>query len=102
MVKTTGGAERRFPLTGILPQPIPYPFRSLRSRERAGRGRMAVRLWVLGFAPATAWGFALAESACWRDQLPDRYDGRLVDALLEGEVIRRRIRDAVETSKVLI
>lgn len=59
---------------------------------------MAVRLWVLGFTSRTAWGFAMAEGADWRGQLPASYRGRLEDALLESEVIGRRLWDVVQAS----
>ena len=90
--------DRHFPLRGMLPHPVPFRYRFLGAEERAGRGRMAIRLWVLGFTPATAWGFAMTEGARWRDQLPDRYEGRLIDAVLEGEVIRRRLWEVVKAS----
>ena len=70
----------------------------LNVEERAGRGRLAIRLWVLGFSPATAWGFAMAEGADWRAQLPASYEGRLDDAKLDGEVIRRRLWEVVLAS----
>lgn len=90
--------DRRFPIRGLLPRPVPFRYRFLGAQERAGRGRMAIRLWVLGFAPATAWGFAMAEGSGWREHLPDRYEGRLIDAVLDGEVIRRRLWDVVKAS----
>jgi len=40
----------------------------------------------------------MAEGADWREHLPDRYEGRLIDAVLDGEVIRRRIWDVVKAS----
>jgi hypothetical protein len=40
----------------------------------------------------------MTEGASWRDQLPDRYEGRLIDAVLEGEVIRRRLWEVVLAS----
>jgi hypothetical protein len=83
----------------MLPRPIPLRYRLLDDEERAGRGRLAVRLWLLGFAPGTAWGFAMAEGADWRAHLPDRYQGRLVDVLLDGAVIRRRLWDVVLASE---
>jgi hypothetical protein len=90
--------DRRFPLLDMLPRPVPYRYRFLDAEERAGRGRLAVRLWLLGFSPATAWAFAMSEGSGWREQLPDRYAGHLVDALLEGAVIRRRLWDVVLAS----
>ncbi len=90
--------DRRFPLRGMLPRPVPARYRLLGAEERAGRGRLAVRLWLLGFTPETAWIFALAEGTCWREHLPDRYQGRLVDALLENEVIKRRLWEVVLAS----
>ena len=74
---------------------MPARYRFLGAEERAGRGRLAVRLWLLGFTPATAWSFALAGDSCWREHLPDRYQGRLVDDLLENEVVARRLWDVV-------
>ena len=90
--------DRRLPIHGLLPRPIPFHYRFLGAEERAGRGRLAVRLWLVGYAPATAWGFAMTEGAGWREQLPDRYEGRLIDAVLDGEVIRRRLWDVVKAS----
>ena len=92
--------DRHFPLRGMLPRPIPFRYRFLDAEERAGRGRLAVRLWLLGFAPRTAWAFAMAPAAGWREHLPDRYEGRFLDALLEGEFIRRRLWDVVLASDV--
>ena len=89
---------RRLGLRGLLPRPVPFRYRFLGAEEQAGRGRLAVRLWLLGCSPATAWGFALAEGADWREHLPDRYEGRLIDAVLEGECIRRRLWDVVKAS----
>jgi hypothetical protein len=40
----------------------------------------------------------MAEGLRWREQLPDRYEGRLVDVLLDGEVIRRRLWEVVKAS----
>jgi len=80
--------DRRFALRGMVPRPVPFRYRLLDAEERAGRGRMAIRLWVLG----------MTEGASWRDQLPDRYEGRLIDAVLEGEVIRRRLWEVVLAS----
>ena len=57
-----------------------------------------MRLWLLGFTPGTAWGFAMADGADWRGQLPASYQGRLGDALLESEVIGRRLWDVVQAS----
>ena len=90
--------DRSFPIRGLLPRPVPSRYRFLDAEERAGRGRMAVRLWLLGFTPGAAWGFAMAEGADWREHFPDRYAGRLVDNLLEGEVIRRRLWEVVVAS----
>lgn len=90
--------DRRFSLQGMLPRPIPFRYRLLDAEERAGRGRLVVRLWLLGFSPVTAWGFALAEDADWREHLPDAYQGRLVDAVLDGEVTRRRLWNVVKAS----
>ena len=67
--------DRSVALRGLLPRPVPFRYRFLDAEERAGRGRLAIRLWVLGFSPGTAWGFAMAEGAGWREQLPDRYQG---------------------------
>jgi hypothetical protein len=91
-------SDRGVALRGLLPRPVPSRYRFLDAEEGAGRGRIAIRLWVLGFSPATAWGFALATGTCWREHLPDVYRGRLVDALLDGEVIRRRLWDVVVAS----
>ena len=90
--------DRSVALHDLLPRPVPSRYRFLDAEERAGRGRMAVRLWLLGFSPATAWAFALATGTCWREHLPDVYRGRLVEALLDGEVVRRRIWDGVLAS----
>ena len=90
--------DHRFPLRGMLPGPVPPRFRRLGAEERSGRGRLAVRLWLLGYSPRTAWAFAMATGTCWREHLPDRYQGRLIDASLDGEVIRRRLWDVVKAS----
>ena len=90
--------DRSVALRSLLPRPVPWRYGVLGAEERAGRGRLAIRLWVLGCSPATAWGFAMAEGLRWREQLPDRYEGRLVDVLLDGEVIRRRLWEVVKAS----
>ena len=81
-------------MKGMLPRPIPLPFLGLPPEERAGRGRAAVRLWLLGCTPRVAWGFAMTKNKGWESHLPHRYEGRLVDRLLPGEYMRRRLADA--------
>ena len=90
--------DRSVALRSLLPRPVPWRYGVLGAEERAGRGRIAIRLWLLGLSPGAAWGFAMAEGADWREHLPDRYEGRLIDAVLDGEVIRRRIWDVVKAS----
>ena len=90
--------DRRFPLRGRLPRPIPSRYRFLDAEERAGRGRLAVRMWVLGCSPTTAWGFAMAEGPCWREHRPDTNEGRLVDTVLPNEYMRRCLMDVVWAS----
>jgi len=63
-------------LDWMLPKPVPFDYRFMPSDERAGRGRAALRLWLLGFPARTAWGFALSSGLDWREHLPDDYRGR--------------------------
>jgi len=90
--------DRSVALRGLLPRPVPSRYRFLDTEERAGRGRMAVRLWVLGITPGAAWGFAMAQGAGWREHLPGHCQGRLVDERLYGEHMRRRLREVEEAS----
>ncbi|CAN5841312.1 hypothetical protein BH23CHL8_BH23CHL8_27360 [soil metagenome] len=85
-----------FPLRGMLPRPVPFRYRLLDDEERAGRGRLAVRLWVLGYGPRTAWAFAMAEGTCWREHLPNLYRGRLADWDLPVAYMQRRLWEAAE------
>ena len=91
--------DRSVALHDLLPRPVPWRYRFLDAEERAGRGRLAIRLWVLGFSPATAWAFAMAQGADWREHLPDRYQGASRSTpVLDGEVIRRRLWEVVKAS----
>lgn len=85
-----------FPLRGMLPTPVPLSYRGLPTSERAGRGRAALRFWVMGFGPYMAWAYAMSPRLEWRSHLPDDYQGRLDDRELPGEVLRRRLRDVLE------
>ena len=82
----------------MLPKPVPFGYRFMPSDERAGRGRAALRLWLLGFPARTAWGFALSSRLDWREHLPDGYHGRLGDRKLPGEVLRRRLMKVVSAA----
>ena len=82
-------------LDWMLPKPVPFGYRLMPSDERAGRGRAALRLWLLGFPARTAWGFALSSRLDWREHLPDGYHGRLGDRRLPGEVLRQRLMELV-------
>ena len=83
-------------LDWMLPRPVPYSYRRMPAEERAGRGRAALRLSLLGFRARTAWGFALSPRMDWAGHLPDGYRGRLGDRGLPGLVLQRRLRDAME------
>jgi len=87
-------------LRGLLPRPVPFRYRFLDADERAGRGRLAVRAWLLGFPPRSAWGFAMAEGTCWREHLPDNYQGRLGDRELPSAYVTRRLCDAQEAENL--
>ena len=82
-------------LDWMLPKPVPLGYGSMPSDERAGRGRAALRLWLLGFPARTAWRFALSSRLDWCEHLPDDYHGRLGDRRLPGEVLRQRLMDVV-------
>lgn len=86
-------------LDWMLPQPVPFAYRRLPVDERAGRGRASLRLWLLGFRAPNAWAFALSAGLDWRSHLGDAYTGRLADWTLPGEVLRRRLREAIDSPR---
>ena len=77
----------------LVPRPVPYRFRLLRPAERGCRGRVAIKLWLLGYSVRTAWRHALSKDADWTDYLSHEHIALIDDRKLPGEMLRQRLME---------